>query len=505
MFERINNNILQFFCSRRLWLFRNQCSNLKMNQEKILIETLRDSFDYDQINSLDEFRQNIPIQKYRDISDKINIAVACNKSISKDKIKYFQPTSGSTSKEKWIPYTERFLKELNSASLTWICDIYKNFPKVKNGKQYWSLSWLPEEIRKKRKNDDLEVLNFFEKILLKNIMALKWDVSHFPSAYTSMLGTCIGLVNTRDLTLISIWSPTYLLSLLNFIKVNKELIIEMCKKKDWDDELNLKEFKFPKVCKTNLNFLIKWNGHNISELANLWPNLALISCWDSSTSKKWALEIKGIFPNVPIQGKGLWATEGVVSIPFEGKYPLSYLSHFYEFQTLDTGEIKFSWELKIGDIVKPILTTGSGLYRYMMEDRILVKDFLGEVPCFEFLGRVSEVDMVGEKISYEVTEQIINELEEKYEIDAYFFIADSKVNKPKYKLVIKDSNNKLDLSQYIENRLLENFHYKVAREMGQLEHAEVLTTTDALTFYKELKKGIGLLDGNMKFEPLIEI
>lgn len=505
MIERLNNRILEIFCQTRLTKFMLNSKSLKKIQSNILLEILSDSYEYNDIQTLDDFKKKIPIIKYPDISDQIDISVACNKSITKSKVKYFQPTSGSTSKEKWIPYTDRFLNELNFASLAWIADIYKNYPKVKHGRQYWSLSWLPEEIRHKRKNDDLEVLGFLERILLKNIMALPWDVSQFPSAYTSMLGTSVGLINSRDLSLISIWSPTYLLSILNFIKDNKDLIIKLCENRRWDSESKLSKFKFPKVSKQNLAFLKEWSGENISELSVLWPKLALISCWDSSTSKKWADELKAIFPNVPLQGKGLWATEGVISIPITSRYPLSYMSHFYEFLNVETNEIKFSWELQKNEVVKPILTTGSGIYRYILEDRILVKDFLNSIPCFEFLGRACEVDMVGEKISYEVSQEIIKDVENKFNVDAYFFIADSKSNKPIYKLITKRTDINIGLKPYIESRFQENFHYKVARQMGQLDHAEVEMTDDPLTYYNELKKGMGILDGNMKFEPLIEI
>lgn len=504
MLESTCNNILEFFCRRRYYKFLNQNNNLENIQKEILEKILKESFEFDQIDTLQDFQAKVPIVKYSALGEKINIAVATNQSITQSRVKYFQPTSGSTSKEKWIPYTASFLSELNNASLTWISDIYKNYPDVKKGKQYWSLSWLPEDIRHKRKNDDLEVLGFVERNILKNIMALPWDVSQFPTAHTSLLGTCIGLVNCEELSLISIWSPTYLLSILNFMSEHQNTIIDMCQNKNWGEFKDIIKFSFPKVSEKNLLIFKNWNGSDYSYLSKLWPRLSLISCWSSSTSTKWAQEIKKIFPFVSLQGKGLWATEGVVTIPFANKYPLAFHSHFYEFVDCCDGSIKFSWQLKKDDLVKPILTTGAGLYRYILEDRLKVTDFFGNVPCFEFLGRISEVDMVGEKISYEIAQEIMNEVELQFKIETFYFIADSKSTTPNYKLITKSNNYQDEVQVFVEKRLNDNFHYKVAREIGQLGCAEVFVVDDPLAFYKTIKSSKGMIDGNMKLEPLVE-
>ena len=41
---------------------------------------------------------------------------------------------------------------------------------------------------------------------------------------------------------------------------------------------------------------------NTKDIAKLWPELELISCWDTGTSALWALKLKELFPktNIPI-------------------------------------------------------------------------------------------------------------------------------------------------------------------------------------------------------------
>jgi hypothetical protein len=63
-------------------------------------------------------------------------------------------------------------------------------------------------------------------------------------------------------------------------------------------------------------------------------NLALVSAWDTADAAPWAQQLKACFPQAAFEGKGLWATEGVVTIPIDGQYPLAYRSHVYEFEDL---------------------------------------------------------------------------------------------------------------------------------------------------------------------------
>ena len=77
------------------------------------------------------------------------------------------------------------------------------------------------------------------------------------------------LANARDLELISVWSPTFLLRLLD----------------DLDDPVKL------------------------------WPNLKLVSCWASAASKPFAAELAARLPHATLQPKGLLSTECVVTTP----------------------------------------------------------------------------------------------------------------------------------------------------------------------------------------------
>ena len=60
-----------------------------------------------------------------------------------------------------------------------------------------------------------------------------------------------------------------------------------------------------------------------------WLKLALGSGGHPAAAARWAKEWDALLPQAAFQGKGLWATECVVTIPYAGRYPLAYRSHVY--------------------------------------------------------------------------------------------------------------------------------------------------------------------------------
>src|SRR5262249_13673533 len=129
----------------------------------------------------------------------------------------------------------------------------------------------------------------------------------------------------------------------------------------------------------DLRFLSVWNPSFLTTLMSrlpagtrpldYWPRLELISCWTSAISARFLPELKELFPGVEIQGKGLLATEGVVTFPELGRPAPSpaVTSHFLEFVG-DDGKARPVDELETGARYRVLITTGGGLARYDLGD-----------------------------------------------------------------------------------------------------------------------------------------
>jgi hypothetical protein len=318
-------------------------------------------------------------------------------------------------------------------------------------------------------------------------MALDKSISHADSLKEAMHLSAAALVNQK-ISLVSVWSPTFLLELIEILFNDQDLLV-------------------PKLNSRAQSILLNHNKISSEFCQEMWPDLHIISAWDTSTSKGYALKIKELFPQSKFQGKGLWATEGVVSIPFAGNFLLAYQSHFYEFECVGTKKVYPAWKCEKGLIATVLLTTAAGLTRYRLSDRIKVVDFHQGVPCIEFLGRENVIDLVGEKLSTEVLQKIINRVNKSFPpVNAISFLAHADGH-PYYELLIEGNSFLSDniLEGFVESLLLEHFHYRLARETMQLQKIIIRYENNAKEFYFKLAAMEIKIKGNIKIESALII
>jgi len=471
------------FSKKDLENFNHNLTNLESTQIAILTKISKDLKKiHPTLNkeiTYKEFRK-LPITHYEQWEPYIQNQIRTGKATICDQLKHFQPTSGSSSKVKMIPYNRPFIKQLDTAYNIWIQDLYRRYPSIKEGKHYWSMSWIPNDMRDQLKTNDANLFHPFKQILLNNIFAVPDDVSKAHTIDESMYLTAKYLIEAQDLSLISVWSPTFLLSLLELIILKKEDLIFSLKNEN--QKILLKEI------------------NSIDELYQLWPKLGLISAWDTASSQTYAKKMIDLFPQVPFQGKGLWATEGVVTIPLDGQFLLSYTSHFYEFELVKSGAIVPSWKLKKGDEVSPIITTPNGFIRYKINDHLLVKGFRGECPILNFIGRRDGTDLVGEKLSHEQASQII-QLFNGFNLVG---IMSPKVEKLPYYAFICDNTKKPDAID-IDNELRKSYHYNLARDLGQLGCVKIIRHNKPIELYQNICRQKNMISGNIKIEAVMTI
>ncbi len=473
MITHLCHQIIEWSCLKNHSAFIHALDELKKNQLNILFK-LTGERDYEKFKTLH------PITTYDDCRDSIE-----ERRVREKNSVQFVPTSGSTQKIKWIPYTKEFKAELWRATSPWLYDIYKRYPKVKNGTHFWSLSWLPEEMRSEYRTNDLDFFVGLERFFLKQIMTMPSTAAMTPTLIDSMKESILSLLS-KKVTLISVWSPTFLLELLDFL----------IKEKDYFSN---------SVDADTKEILSRHDTISAQLTKELFPDLVLISSWATSTSSYFADQLKKLFPHAHFEAKGLWATEGVVTIPYQGKFPLAANSHFYEFLVDETKEILPSWKLEIGMKVSPVLTTASGFFRYRLNDLLVVDGLVKNTPCFNFLGRINEVDLVGEKISAELAQDLISKITSEFNVLPISLLAFLKPH-AHYQLLI-DGDGSSDLKEriekYVEEFLMQHFHYRLARELNQLSSCQVNFNTKAMDEYLRYSSKQISIRGNIKLEPLL--
>lgn len=326
---------------------------------------------------------------------------------------------------------------------------------------------------------------------LGELSALPNWVGSLTDEATWRLATMHALLVRSDLAFISLWSPTFLLVLLDRLS---EAYPEL-------DELLLRGGVL--------------EGHPISpdpaawarlhayqshgEAKALWPRLRLISAWADGSSAPFAKALQKRLPRATFEPKGLLSTEGVISTPRAGGAPvLAAGSGFFEFLD-EHGATRFAHELEEGNRYEVVLTTASGLYRYRTGDEISCQGFLGETPRLRFLGRLGlSSDLVGEKLNEAFVARCLEGVE------GFRMLVPSLSSAARYCLVVDRSTFRPDPAMLLglDQRLKANPQYAHARHMGQLAELELLPVSDPLGRFLAHSVREGRRPGDLKVPAL---
>ncbi|WP_028217969.1 GH3 family domain-containing protein [Paraburkholderia oxyphila] len=373
---------------------------------------------------------------------------------------FFERTSGSTARQKLIPYTPAFLREMQSAMVVWLADMVRLCPEIALGRAYWSMSpalqpagVAPNGIRIGSASD-LEYLGGSSAAALAATLLVP-PFSGNPATWR--YETLRALIADDSLALLSVWSPTFLASVLRPLFSPEDASSAR--------ELAALEAELPGPRAAALRGALA-DGH----CGRLWPRLAAISCWLDGPSRGYAQALRERFPQARWLPKGLFATEGVVSIPF-GEAPdctLAVGSHYLEFLR-DDGRICDVSALVPGDKAQVLMTTGAGLYRYALGDRIRITGMTGRTPRVTFLGRAAaSCDLVGEKLDEGAVGEALAPARARGATAC--LVPSPQADAPHYVLLLAGSGEHSveALRNEVEQRLGHIFHYAQARRLGQL-------------------------------------
>jgi hypothetical protein len=462
-------------------------------QARVLRQILRSNrhsefgrrYHFDAITSVDQYQASVPRQQYeQQAPDIARMAEGEHGILCAEAVTVFEQTGGSSSGRKLIPYTEAALHAFQQALYPWLYDLLSHRPGIGQGVAYWSISPAMRQpgttaagIRIGLAND----AEYFGARLAADIGKL---LAVPPSVGTVQDHACWQYLTLRyllaaeNLSLISVWSPTFLLDLIAALQLHCEQLADDISRGDISIDLTAGG-------KDQHPLLLQAAPHRAAQVAaacrgsavdttRLWPRLDTLSCWLDASAGRYRATLDALFPTVFVQGKGLLATEGVVSIPLveANAAVLALNSGFYEFVDSDEG-IHLAHELREGGVYRLILSNHSGLYRYELGDQVRVVGHLAATPLLEFLGRSGNVsDLCGEKLSEAFVQRQLGDA------DGFAMLFPCVSDRSAYRLV-------LDAAQYgevearrlatqLDQRLARNPQYAYARQIGQLAPVSAL-------------------------------
>lgn len=408
--------------------------------------------------SFESFRAAVPIRNYNDFSPWMSQLIGGDgTALSACPPLALELTGGSSGGRKPVPMTPMLLDGFRRGLVAWLGDLSTTWPAICEGKTYFALSpalskapapmgSLPIGLA-----SDLAYLGEEIAPLLAPSLLHTTEITRLRDPGTWQLATLAMMLNAQDLSFISVWSPSFLTALLRVLKSDIEPVLKLLH---------------------DGGFGIPPNPQRARELRKLgsfsaekfWPKLALVSAWsDASAAPQFELLSQQV-PGVALQGKGLLATEGLFTIPFNcfsDPVP-AVLSSLLEFRDAD-GRCLLMAQLLVGETYDLIVTPLGGFARYAMGDRVVCTGWaMTGVPMLRFVGRGERhSDLVGEKLS----EDFVLGCLKRTGVNG--ILASCAGETPHYKLLVTQGVSDRVIER-LELALCENPQYAYARDIAQL-------------------------------------
>lgn len=395
--------------------------------------------------SIASFRRQVPTCDYEDLRPYLErICNGESDVLFQGRPVAYERTGGSQSGAKLIPYSDAGLLDFQRCIVPWLARTVQENDIT--GRAYFSISPAtrpPEFVGEVPVGlSDAAYLGMNAGSILATQTAVPLTLADEPDMKRWRQQTITHLMAASDLELISVWSPTFLLRLLE----------------------------------------------DIPDTQRHWPRLKVVSCWASGSAARYIPQLRQRLPHALIQPKGLLMTEAVITVPGDDDKPVLVRHGFVEFARGDT--LLLEDELEAGCEYEVVVTTASGLYRYRTGDRVRFDGrTLSGRSVLEFIGRDSLTsDLAGEKLTEAFVGRCLT-------VIPGFAMLLPDASHPGYVLICEQAPGN-ELLNLFESRLSANPQYAYARKLEQLAPLRAVVRSQAFSLVERvmLDRGTRLAD-----------
>ena len=472
-----------------------------------------------------DFISRVPISDYEDVRGDVDrIRRGDRGALTEEPVSFLEPTGGSTGASKLIPYTSSLKRQIARATNPWIRDLLVHRDAVRNGRSYWAVSPPTRSFDGSSSaipigaGHDLEYLPRPVAALMERVLALPRAASEIDGLDVGRYVTLRALLAADDLAFISVWNPSFLTLLMNELDAHFGSLL-------WDLETGAISAPLEASLRARLERVLparpdiaghlrrRFGSRPPTDLGDLWTRLRTISCWTDGHAGRAVAVMQRRFPDVEIQGKGLLATEGVVSVPLTN-HPapvVAVTSHFLEFVPEGGGPALLVDELEEGENYEVVMTTGGGLYRYRLKDVVQVRGHLQRTPMIQLVGRADAAsDLCGEKLTPTFVEQALVAAAAASRVRPSFALLSPRWGEPPwYDMWVElDDDTSVGglvtrLGAAAETELRRAYHYDLCRTLGQLGPLRVRLVRDAERTYERICTARGQRASSVKPPVLV--
>jgi GH3 auxin-responsive promoter len=418
---------MAFWEARRVMRrFHRNLGRMTPIQEQVLLEKVcrnaQSDFGRDHgfasIRSVDDFRRAVPVSTYDDYEpyiDKVRHGQGSAMFGPGQTVRMFAMTSGTTSRPKYIPVTDAFLKEYRRGWLTWGVGAYLDHPSALQSGILQLVS---------PANDEIAPCGIpcgaisglsaqMQHKALHNVYVLPPEAVQIKDTQTKYYVALLLSLERRCLVIASA-NPSTLLGLAATMGSQADRLLRDVSDGTLGDDVDVsgdvrhavnRKLKGDVTRRREIEQAASADG-GLTPKA-VWE-MPFIGCWKGGTLGLYLQEFPRYYGHWPARDIGLVASEGRMTIPLSDEASAGVLDiqgHFFEFLPARDGqragdEPLLPHQVELGREYFILLTNSAGLYRYDIGDIVRVTGFHEGSPLLEFLSKGAHYSsLTGEKLA----------------------------------------------------------------------------------------------------------
>lgn len=443
----------------------------------------------------------------------------------------YATTSGTSSKPKWIPISQKYMKDVYDVmSHIWLDNFARVRPKFLSGGLVVSVAKVVEGYA-----EDGTIFGSVSGVTAKKIPSIirkrfvtppeVYDISDYTARYYVMMRLAIA----HSVSYIVAPNPSTLLELIHNAEEYFDDYIEdiekgsISEKFDVSPEIRsvLAGFTVPDPERADFLRRVKEKCGGKPQLKDWWPDMQLLSSWKCGNTAIAAEKVQQQLPaGCCYQELGYFASECRFGLVLDEGIDSTLFPnyHYYEFieeSDLENPEPRFLrlHELEQGKRYCIYVTTFSGLYRYNMNDLVEVGGWNGKTPKIHMVQKVNGiVSITGEKLYEKQFIEAVHEAERQSGLKANFFIGFADPEEACYDFYYEFEKRKIRRSKaeaftkIVDSQLMEmNIEYQSKRASHRLKEPKTFVLKrNAYDHFKRRSLLEGARDGQFKLVMLLQ-
>ena len=443
----------------------------------------------------------------------------------------YATTSGTTSKPKWIPISQKYMKDVYDVmSHIWLDNFARVRPKFLSGGLVVSVAKVVEGYA-----EDGTIFGSVSGVTAKKIPSIirkrfvtppeVYDISDYTARYYVMMRLAIA----HSVSYIVAPNPSTLLELIHNAEEYFDDYIEDIEKGSISEKFDvspetrsvLAGFTVPDPERADFLRRVKEKCGGKPQLKDWWPDMQLLSSWKCGNTAIAAEKVQQQLPaGCCYQELGYFASECRFGLVLDEGIDSTLFPnyHYYEFieeSDLENPEPRFLrlHELEQGKRYCIYVTTFSGLYRYNMNDLVEVGGWNGKTPKIHMVQKVNGiVSITGEKLYEKQFIEAVHEAERQSGLKANFFIGFADPEEACYDFYYEFEKRKIRRSKaeaftkIVDSQLMEmNIEYQSKRASHRLKEPKTFVLKrNSYDHFKRRSLLEGARDGQFKLVMLLQ-